>query len=467
MSMSDILFMKKVMCLIFAAMAGSAFAEFKSYIVKDGRPIDLNVHRVDVSKNTTTVTARNGRTRTVSLDQFSETSKQALLEFAVGGSAQKRKEPPRSSDTSGGMFANKAAVYPQFSWDKMPLYMHVRKSTDFTKAEIEYLAKFDLITFEKTTGSSAHGSTEKGIIAAAQEVKKVNPNVTILYYRNVLCDYGGYDVCELTKAIPGAQLVDQKNGNTKLHRNIRGLYDLSKPELREVLVENIREVCSHNAVDGVFFDGLIKVFSGFAARQVGKEKKAAVIQGYRDFAKETRAAIGSDKLIIANIIRDRFKDCGLEYMDYLDGSYLEAIPHPNGENSDKILKVIKACQTAGRDGKIIALPLGLGNQNFSEDNIDEVFGNVGSFQEANQKVLYQTAFFLITAEKYSYLYLHGGYASHLNKLWMKWPDIYDKPIGEPKGDFVDNGNGILTREFEHVSVWLDIKNEVGKLTWCK
>ena len=35
----------------------------------------------------------------------------------------------------------------EFSWDKMPLYMHLRKNTAFTKDEIQYLAKFPLIIF--------------------------------------------------------------------------------------------------------------------------------------------------------------------------------------------------------------------------------------------------------------------------------------------------------------------------------
>ena len=45
---------------------------------------------------------------------------------------------------------------PEFSWDKMPLYMHLRKAEAFTKKEIAYLSKFPLITFEKTTGSTTY-----------------------------------------------------------------------------------------------------------------------------------------------------------------------------------------------------------------------------------------------------------------------------------------------------------------------
>ena len=30
---------------------------------------------------------------------------------------------------------------PEFSWDKMPLYMHLRKATSFTNKEIDYICE--------------------------------------------------------------------------------------------------------------------------------------------------------------------------------------------------------------------------------------------------------------------------------------------------------------------------------------
>ena len=41
-----------------------------------------------------------------------------------------------------------AGRLPDFSWDTVPRYMHVRKATAFTPQEIEYLATFPLITFD-------------------------------------------------------------------------------------------------------------------------------------------------------------------------------------------------------------------------------------------------------------------------------------------------------------------------------
>ena len=39
---------------------------------------------------------------------------------------------------------------PEFSWDTLPLYIHIRKREKFTDEELQYLAGFPLITLEKT-----------------------------------------------------------------------------------------------------------------------------------------------------------------------------------------------------------------------------------------------------------------------------------------------------------------------------
>ena len=103
-------------------------------------------------------------------------------------------------------------AYPEFTWDHIPLYMHIRKAKFYTDEEIEFLARFPLITFEKANGHEDHGSVEAGTLIAARAVKEINPNTTILYYRNVMVHYGGYAADERLAQIPGAMLQDQ-NGN--------------------------------------------------------------------------------------------------------------------------------------------------------------------------------------------------------------------------------------------------------------
>ena len=92
---------------------------------------------------------------------------------------------PESSSTS----SDSASRMPEFSWDSLPLYIHVRKDKKFTEEELQYLAGFPLITLEKRTGSESYGSTDAGSVEAAKAIKQINPNAKVLFYRNVPVSY--------------------------------------------------------------------------------------------------------------------------------------------------------------------------------------------------------------------------------------------------------------------------------------
>ena len=110
-----------------------------------------------------------------------------LVLYALDSSAH---EETNTSLSTGGSAPRPAR--PEFTWDRIPLYMHIRKATSFTDEEIAFLARFPLITFEKANGHEDHGSVEAGTLIAARAVKELNPKATILYYRNVMVHYGGY-----------------------------------------------------------------------------------------------------------------------------------------------------------------------------------------------------------------------------------------------------------------------------------
>ena len=84
------------------------------------------------------------------------------------------------------------------------------------------------------------------------------------------------------------------------------------------------------------------------------------MDGYHLMMEQTRDAIGPDKLMLANILRARFENAGLEYLDYFDGSYLEEFFHNVGGVSyeEYVAKGIDAIQKAARQGKIIAFTTG-------------------------------------------------------------------------------------------------------------
>ncbi len=359
--------------------------------------------------------------------------------------------------------------YPAFSWDRVPLYMHVRKAKAFTDKEIAFLARFPLTTFEKANGHEDFGSVEAGTLAAARAVKKVNPQAKILYYRNIIVHYGGYEADESLKEIPGALLKDAR-GSTKLVRGRVSAYDLSNPRLRDWWTAACKAMTDDAAIDGIFVDGNIKALEpGYLRRQIGATKKQQTTDGYHTLMKQTREVLGDDKLILGNILRARFDDGGLEYLDYFDGSYLEGFFHNVGGVSyeDYVAKGIDAMQKAARQGKIIAMTTGFSTpRNTSTLGIDESHAKVGSDEAARKAIVYPLAIFLICAEQYSYFRIHEGYSANEGEQWMRWLPEYDRPLGPPRGPAIQDGFR-YTREFQHASVRLDIRQRTANIQWRK
>jgi hypothetical protein len=364
---------------------------------------------------------------------------------------------------------------PEFSWDRVPQYMHIRKAKKFTQDEIEYLASFPLVTFEKTTGSQTYENTEDGTLAAAKAVKEVNPSTRILYYRNVIVHYGTYRANEGIDSMPGAFLIG-RNGKTNLIRNMYRAYDLTNPQGREWWVDHAKQVCADPAIDGLFLDGNVKVLSsGYLKRDIGEEKKSALFDGYKAMMSETRQAIGADKMMLANVLRvGQSKDDGLEAIKQFDGSYIENFEGSGDKDAKKnyLARGIEAFQKAAREGFIIAFTAGLSEMNEEEGDInpehtDEIRKGLGENENYAKRFNYLLALFLVCAEKHSYFLAHDSYvANKKNKLWMKRPEEFDRPLGPPKGPAVQDGY-TYTREFAHAKVRVDIENEVGEIEWLE
>lgn len=363
---------------------------------------------------------------------------------------------------------------PVFSWDRVPQYMHIRKAQNFTEDEIKYLATFPLVAFEKTTGSQTFQSTEDGTLAAAKAVKEVNPSTKVLYYRNVIVHYGTYKANAEIDNMPGAFLAGRE-GKTKLVRNKCEAYDLTNPQVREWWIGNAKQICADPLIDGVFLDGIIKVLSpGYLVRDIGKEKKAALVDSYKTMMTETRQAIGPDKIMLANVLRVGIANSGLEAIKQFDGSYIENFEGSGDkEAKQKYLATgIEAFQKAAREGFIIAFTAGLSEMNTEEGDLnpektDEIRKGLGKNDDYSKRFNYLLAMFLVCAEKHSYFLAHDGYHAHKkNKVWMKRPPELERSLGAPKGPAVQDGY-IYTREFAHAKVRLDIENEVGKIEWLE
>ena len=357
---------------------------------------------------------------------------------------------------------------PTFSWDRLPLYAHVRKETAYTDEEIQYLATFPLITFEKSNGHRDSGSTEAGTLKAARAVKAVNPDSKILYYRNVFVHYGGYAANQSLADIPNALLTGSE-GQKNLVRGKVSAYDLSNPKLREWWLGAANEVCSDPAIDGLFLDGMVKVLEpGYLKREIGTEKKAAVLKGYNTLLTDTRKVLGPDKLMVANILRARFPDSGLSAMKVVDGSYIEGFEGAvRMSKKDYVAKGMAAFQKAAQDGILIAFTCKYEeNLQDADEAKRSTQANKNQQLDPDDRATYLIAMFLVCAEKYSYFQLHDGYDALKSKTWMKRLPEYDRPLGKPKAPAVQKGY-IYTREFEHASVRINIEKETAEILWKK
>ncbi|MBK1855851.1 hypothetical protein JO972_12845 [Verrucomicrobiaceae bacterium 5K15] len=359
---------------------------------------------------------------------------------------------------------------PEFSWDTVPRYMHVRKYTAFTPDEIKYLAKFPLITLEKTTGSRDSGSTEAGTLKAAKAIKQVNPDSKILYYRNIIVHYGSYAADSQLKKIDQPFLSDPQGG-TNLVRGKVPAYDLTQPKVQQWWLDHAREVCASDSIDGLFVDGNIKALEErYLLRQIGKDKRSALTAAYHQMMKQLPEKLGKDKLVIANIIRARFPRAGVEYLDYFDGSYIEGFEHAVGRSKreDYMAKGIAAIQKAARSGKIIAFTIGLGPYTDTDMDAQKAKTSNKTFKSAHDRFLYTLALFLVCAEPHSYFMLADGYGvdNGRSRLWMKDYPEYSYPLGAPKGPAQRDGYS-YRRDFEHASVTVDIESETAEILWKK
>ena len=360
---------------------------------------------------------------------------------------------------------------PEFSWDTMPLYMHVRKATAFTNEEIAYLAKFPLITLEKSTGHETFGSTEKGAIAAANAIKAINPNVKILYYKNVVVNWGNYKEDEsFLKENPRAFLFNDLGEKALMRTGRTGFFDISQDYVRNYWLNHVKKITQNPSIDGLFMDANIKVLvPGFFKDRVGIEKQKEIEEGYFSMMQDLNTQLGEENLLIANMIRVRpeFEDSGREFLKYFDGSYLEGFDKGGFgmTYANYLAKGIEAVQKSAREGNVIAMSLGLGKSLKSEHiGIDDIRASLEINKDTKKHLDYLLAIFLVCAEKYSYVYPHDGYDSMNSATWLKTFPQYEKPLGKPLG-YAKRKGYIYTREFEHLDVVLDIENKTAILNY--
>jgi hypothetical protein len=365
----------------------------------------------------------------------------------------------------GGVLNAQKKVYPKFSWEKVPVTFHFRKvDTLLTKQEAEFIAaKTSLITFEKAhaLGKGGKLNTEESIIHDARVLKRINPEIKVFFYWNALLDYPFYKASYEFNSKPNWWLK-KEDGTLDIKSNSLKKYDLTDVKLREWWVNVVKKNIDNDFIDGVFIDALNQVKADFNIKSLGEEKFNEMNSAVDQLMKETREKIGVNKMILWNGIRSTpHKTVGNDYLNETDAVMIEHFGAFHSATPETMASDLDKMHEAGKAKKIVIFK---GWPGFTWlDKEDMALPLETKRQIAKSNIEFPLAAFLIAAQEHAYFVYNWGYRMDFGGL--EWYPEYDKPLGKPLGDFTKKGF-IYTREFEHASVYLDLKEtQKSKISW--
>jgi hypothetical protein len=359
-------------------------------------------------------------------------------------------------------FSQNDKHYPTFSWDKVPVAFHFGKKGDLlTKKEAKFVASHsNFVVLEKAHGFPKYRYSEESIAADAAVLKKLNSDIKVVFYWNAFLDYSMYKAHDEYQKHPEWWLKTAK-GELDLKNNKTKRYDLSNPELRDWWSNIAKDNLNNKNIDGVFFDALNQVTSPGNKRLWGIEKYNAIQQGLKDLIKETRDKIGDDKLIVYNGIRSTpVRNTGNDFPENTDAIMIEHFGYFNSRTKESMLSDIQEMEKAGKSGKIVVFKAWPENAWLNKSFMSKSEKEKGKISKKH--INFALASFLAGAQKHSYIIYNWGYRLKMGSLL--WYPEYEKPLGKPLNEMQVNG-WILTRNYEHASVWVDLENKQSKIDW--
>lgn len=353
-----------------------------------------------------------------------------------------------------------ADALPPFSWDHVPVYAHVGKtSDDFTTKELDFLAKhFDFITIEKGQASRKYGNTEDGFAAAAREIKKRNPRVKVLFYWNASLDCSSHrGDYKAMRTFPAGGYLKDSQGNPVLRRKTVPNYDLVRQDVRDWWSDAAARAVREYGADGIFADAMGDPPQA-NLKTLDDEKFVALRAARLALLEETRRKIGPDKLIIYNGL---MKDDRKQLLRFADGAMVEHFGHfANGSSKEQMAAILEAMHTTARDGKIVILKAWPGFSFRQPDMMMKPHDELARL--ARERITFPLACFLVAAEPNCYFCYTWGYRE--NHGTFEWYPEFDKPLGPPKAEAKRTG-WTYQRDFAHASVFADLETQTGRIDW--
>jgi len=325
-----------------------------------------------------------------------------------------------------------ANAFPQFSWDRIPRTMLVRKgSNSFTNNEARRVAnRYDIVVLEKANGGM------EGYWDKAAHLKSYNPDIVVVYYWNSRIYYGHNGIDDA--------IEDPANWDAWIDPDytIRDwpTYQRENPDLIVWWAGVCHKIMG--LIPGYAADGVTPL------QDFENWEHGSPIDGY--FIDKAGVPVSMLQPLYEGSADYNFcmnnNGDNRDRIMYLDGTYDEGY---TGDGSvTAIAKAIALAQESGKNQKLTMLRNPASsptNKREMEDHIDNTL-----------------AYYLAYAEKYAYYY-HQKTVDATDADWQWITDYYDqfnRPLGQPFGDAIRDG-WIYVRSFERCDLYLDLETDSG------
>jgi hypothetical protein len=350
--------------------------------------------------------------------------------------------------------------YPEFDWDRVPLYAHLGIGKGLEPEQYHFLADhFDIVAF--TGGILKNAPVEPNIAAAAKAIKERNPKSKVIFYWASDMPKHQWQLSNATFP-EGGYLHAKKGGRDSLQ------FDVRRQDVRDWWSGIAGKAVHDYGCDGIFIDGLTAgCSSGVWSRMFGAEQAAEMDKGVFAMLKQAREKMGPDKLILFNPLHGRNESgvvLGEEYLPATDGAMVDDFDRGANvrQQSPKYLaSTIEVMSKAAKEGKIVIFKGWPGFTWWSDKELMKK-PHEEQYRVAKENITFPLACFLVGAERHCYFCYTWGWLGEYGTF--DWYPEFDKPLGAPKGEATRDG-WTFRREFKHASVFVDVEKKTAKIDW--
>ena len=345
-------------------------------------------------------------------------------------------------------------------WNSLPLFAHVdgaEYGEGLSREQAEFLAtSHRIVVLGKWIGHTTHGSAEAGNAVALRQLKDINPDVQVYCFWAIKDQFGWFYDSAKIERMPSDFVLRTREGSdyvSMAHHPEVLAWNTANPAMRDWWVSTIMDRVLGGGFDGLLVDGIKPYImrSHELAAAVGDDVAAEVGAGVDTLLADLREKLSRSGIpIVYNGIKTSplWSDGGVRYLDsgLADGVMLESFgcgTAPSHEPASMATDM-ELVSSIDRRGKVV------------------VFGaKADTRPDPADSVKFSLVCFLCCAGSNSY-------------FRMPLPDVgrealapYVRPIGAPRSPAERDADGIRwRREFEHVSVEVDIASGAAHLHWA-